>query len=341
MGKKSDNMFVIFGKSVELYFKNFKQFFKYMTFPVLGQVLGLLLIFSTAYLFSKSMPVLIQKYNLFDNFLVLISIILILCLPGLVIFLKAFWEYLVAYGAVNSMLDNLLKSGRVYDFSAHTELIKRRTVAFVGLWLLAGIFSILAICPLLWVPAGVIGIYLVLIFQAFTFEPELSPVGCLKKSFNLIKGHFAKTFILVMLSGGITYILIPNLFIYLLEKGTIIKLISDAITPIVASLPIEELNGLLAVAYIPSIKVSDLTYAIVTILFTQIVIQYSLPYRSLLWGIWYKELNKKSDLKGSSKKKPSKKRPSEKLMEETNKKFGQKRLDKNILQRAMEKEEDE
>ena len=47
------------------------------------------------------------------------------------------------------MLENMLRSGKVYDFDAHTELIKRRALSFIGLWMLFGIFSLVAICPLM------------------------------------------------------------------------------------------------------------------------------------------------------------------------------------------------
>ena len=81
------------------------------------------------------------------------------------IFVKSFWEYLVAYGAVNSMLENMLKSGKVYDFDAHTELIKRRTMPFVGLWFLFGFFSLISVIPFFWVPCGVLAVFFVLVFQ--------------------------------------------------------------------------------------------------------------------------------------------------------------------------------
>ena len=59
-----------------------------------------------------------------NNFGLLVLFAILITLPGLAIFVKAFWEYLVAYGAVNSMVENMLKSGKVYDFDAHTELVK-------------------------------------------------------------------------------------------------------------------------------------------------------------------------------------------------------------------------
>ena len=87
-----------------------------MSFPVLGQIAGLLLVFLITFIYTKNLPALILKFPVLDNFNTLILISILLTLPGLIIFVKAFWEYLVAYGAVNSMLDNMLKSGKVYDF---------------------------------------------------------------------------------------------------------------------------------------------------------------------------------------------------------------------------------
>lgn len=136
MAKKNKTPLGIFIESIGLYFSNFDKFVKYMTFPVLGQVGGLLLVLILTMIYTKHIP---QIENI--NILILLSILV--TLPGLLIFTKAFWEYLVAYGAVNSMLDNMLKSGKVYDFDAHTELIKRRSVPFVGLWFLFGVFSLL------------------------------------------------------------------------------------------------------------------------------------------------------------------------------------------------------
>ena len=187
MPKTKQTPLGILTESIGLYFSNFDKFLKYMSFPVLGQIAGLGLVFLFTYFYTKYIPELVEKYTILDNFNVLILISIALALPGLAIFVKAFWEYLVAYGAVNSMLDNMLKSGKVYDFDAHTELIKRRTLSFVGLWFLFGIFSFLALFPPFWIICAVFAVYFVLVFQVFTFEPALSPIGCVKRSLMLIK----------------------------------------------------------------------------------------------------------------------------------------------------------
>ena len=353
MTKKNKTPLGIFLESVGLYFSNFGKFVKYMTFPVLGQIAGLCIIFACTYIYSKNLPWLIQNYSAFNNFNTLVLMSIIVALPGTVILIKAFWEYLVAYGAINSMLENMLKSGRVYDFDAHTELIKRRSVPFVGLWFLFGIFSTLALIPIFWVPAGVLAVFFVLIFQVFTYEPELSPIGCARKSMLLIKGHFASTFMLMVLAGLLTYLFIPESVNTILEWVGGIKALSNCIIPVINELPVDELNNLLGYVYINPVKVEDIALFTVTTTIAQILIQYTLPLRSILWGMWYRELNGSLPKIEKPKKKSKTKKPSEKLMEESHKKFGNKeqaekdfdnnpkKLDRNILRRAMEKPDGE
>lgn len=322
----------IFIESIGLYFSNFDKFVKYMTFPVLGQIGGLLLVFTLSYLYAKYIP---ETLNF--NFLVLLAILV--TLPGIAIFMKAFWEYLVAYGAVNSMLENMLKSGRVYDFDAHTELIKRRTLPFIGLWFLFGIFSLLSLIPIFWVPCGILAVFFVLIFQVFTYEPELSPVGCAKKSMLLVHGHFASTFMLIALAGALTYVFVPQIIISICEILKVTDFLSGIVIPFVETLPISELNKFLEHYYMQPINVSEVAMFSVTTIIAQIFIQYTLPLRSILFGMWYRELN--GSLPSNEKKKSTRKirKPSEKLMEESHKKFVSKKLDRNILRRAMEKED--
>ena len=204
MAKKEQTPLNILTESLGLYISNFDKFTKYMTFPVLGQIAGLIIIFFTTYIYTTNINKLIERYPNLDsmNYLILFAILIVL--PGMAIFCKAFYEYLIAYGALNSMFENMTRSGRVYDFEAHTKLIKRRIIPFMGLWLLIGIFSIIAMCPLMWVICGILAVYLVLSFQVFTFEPEQSPVGCLKRSCLLIKGHFGSTFLLIAIIGALT-----------------------------------------------------------------------------------------------------------------------------------------
>jgi hypothetical protein len=208
-----------------------------MSFPVLGQIAGLGLVFLLTYFYAKNMPNIVEKVAILNDVKILFLILFLLVLPGLAIFMKAFWEYLVAYGAVNSMVENMLKSGKVYDFDAHTELVKRRTMTFVGLWFLFGIFSLISIIPFFWVPCGVLTVFFVLIFQIFTFEPEQTPFGYVKRSLELVKGHFLSTFFLLALVGALTYVFVPQLANLFFEYTNLTKIFSNMVLPIINELP--------------------------------------------------------------------------------------------------------
>ena len=331
MSKKNNTPLNLFMEAVGLYFSNFGKFMKYMTFPVLGQIIGLLLVFIITYFYTQYMPPLMENFPALNNFNVLILISIIITLPGLAIFCKAFWEYLVAYGAINSMCDNMQKSGKVYDFDAHTELIKRRTWPFICLWLLFSIFYFIALCPLFWVVCGILTVYFILIFQVFTFEPELSPVACVKRSLEIIKGHFFSTFTLLALVGALTYICIPQIFIKIFDSCGINHFLANAIIPFTSLIPMFSLEQY----GINSPSEFDVASFTIHTFLAQIIIQYTLPLRSILWSLWYKECSGKQ----VERKITSKKRPSEKLMESSHKKYGTKKLDKNILKRASEKDD--
>ena len=333
MAKKNKTPLGIFVESIGLYFSNFDKFVKYMTFPVLGQVGGLALVLILTMIYINHVPEI-------NNINILIMLSILVTLPGLLIFTKAFWEYLVAYGSINSMLDNMLKSGKVYDFEAHTELVKRRSVTFIGLWFLVGVFSILGSFPLFWVPACVIAIFCVLIFQVFKYEPDPSPIGCVKRSIQLVKGHFASTFMLMALVGALTYLFVPQIVNKLFEVLKLTDCFANMLMPFVEQLPIEDLNSFLALAYLPAISAKEIALFVVTTTVAQIFIQYTLPLRSILWGMWYEELNGSLSQTVEKPKKKSKKRPSEKLMEASKKKYSSKKLDRNILKRAMEKDDE-
>ena len=92
MSRKGNTPLGIFTESIGLYFSNFDKFVKYMTFPVLGQLAGLLLVFLLTYFYAKNMPTIIQKIPTLDNISLLLIISILIILPGLAIFVKSFFE---------------------------------------------------------------------------------------------------------------------------------------------------------------------------------------------------------------------------------------------------------
>ena len=59
MAKKTQTPLGILIESIGLYFSNFDKFIKYMTFPVLGQILGLTVIFTITYFYTQNIGALI------------------------------------------------------------------------------------------------------------------------------------------------------------------------------------------------------------------------------------------------------------------------------------------
>ena len=53
MTKKAKTPYGILTESIGLYFSNSNKFLKYMTFPVLSQAAGLLIIFITTYFYER------------------------------------------------------------------------------------------------------------------------------------------------------------------------------------------------------------------------------------------------------------------------------------------------
>lgn len=293
MAKIKNSVWGVFTQGLHLYFTNFGSFMKYMAFPVFGQLIGILVTLLTAFLYAANLPNFITKGGIFDNFSMIFLVLLIIIIPGLFIFAKAFWDYLVAYGAINSMVENMLKSGKVYDFPAHTELITRRTAGFIGVWIIYSILLFIGLCPLFWIIIGILFVYFVLVFQVFTFEPDKSPVECFQKSFMIIKGNFARTLGLLALLTVLTYWALPAFFNFLLTLGNIITFFAIPFDIGVQQLPIAQINNLLLqtpTAY----QITSLMIAkwLVEASLSSIIIFLTLPIRSICWALWYKNLNK-------------------------------------------------
>ena len=103
-----DNVWNIIGSGLKLYFKNIGEFTKYMLFPVFGQILGIALIV------LLTTGVLIWNPDV-KTASIAVILLLSAVVPGLILFTKAFWDFMVAYGALNSMTEALLDNGKLYE----------------------------------------------------------------------------------------------------------------------------------------------------------------------------------------------------------------------------------
>ncbi|MCI1273523.1 MAG: hypothetical protein LKG27_03710 [Clostridiaceae bacterium] len=338
MAKKEDkSIFQILFKSLEIYVMNLRQFITYMAFPVLGQLVGILMTMGAVFAYSSSLPSLVTKFQILNNFSAMTITVLLIAVPGMFILTKAFWDYMIAYGALNSMAQAAVVTGKVYDFKAHNDVVYSKIVPYLAIWLLFGIYTAVASIPfffLLWI----FFIYFVLIFQVFTFEDSVSPIGCFKKSFDLIKGKFARTFILMAILFGLTYYLITMGISVIFDFTNLTKIMSGLFSSWCSNLPLDSINHIGSHFQITVTSV-DIAKMMINQVAMLIAAGFTLPLRCIAWTLWYENLNDGFDNNIQKIEKKSK-RISKKKPKTTSFKIESRKIDPEIIRRArMEDDE--
>ena len=288
--KLKNSIFFILWEGIKIYFSNIDKFLLYMLFPVFGQVIGIALSFGLSLGFAEKVA---QKA---DSPAVALLMILLLAIPGLLIFAKAFWDYMVAYVALNSMTEGAVTTGKVYDLASHNEVATQRGWKYIGFLIILSVLMSLGSSIFFIIPGFVLWIYFILVFQIFTFEPDLSITDIFKRSFLLVKGNWARTFILMVVLGFFSmYILtegITVVFDYLnltASASSIFNFISNLI-------PLDLVNKILVHANQPIITNEMISKTIFVSVLGMIISGLTLPIRSICWSLWYKNL---SDVKGA------------------------------------------
>lgn len=294
---KNSIWFVLF-EGLKIYFSNIDKFILYMLFPVLGQVLGIALCFGLTLGLSDKIA---AKA---DSISSAILFILLLAIPGLLIFAKAFWDYVVAYVALNSMTEGAVTSGKVYDFKSHNEVATRRSFKYIGFLLILSVLMSLGTSIFFIIPGFVLWIYLILIFQIFTFEPDLSIWECYKKSFVLVKGDWGRTFSLMLILAFFSIFIITQGITVVFDYLNLTKSVCSIFDFIGKLLPLHTINHAFSYARLPyNITVEMVSNWIFVTILSCIVAGLTLPIRSICWSLWYKNL---SDIKDTEQVKDTK-----------------------------------
>lgn len=294
---KNSIWFVLF-EGLKIYFLNIDKFILYMLFPVLGQVLGIALCFGLTLGLSDKIA---AKADSISSAMLFI---LLLAIPGLLIFAKAFWDYVVAYVALNSMTEGAVTSGKVYDFKSHNEVATRRSFKYIGFLLILSVLMSLATSIFFIIPGFVLWIYLILIFQIFTFEPDLSIWECYKKSFVLVKGDWGRTFSLMLILAFFSIFIITQGITVVFDYLNLTKSVCSIFDFIGKLLPLHTINHAFSYARLPyNITVEMVSNWIFVTILSCIVAGLTLPIRSICWSLWYKNL---SDIKDTEQVKDTK-----------------------------------
>ena len=294
---KNSIWFVLF-EGLKIYFSNIDKFILYMLFPVLGQVLGIAICFGLTLGLSDKIA---AKADSISSAMLFI---LLLAIPGLLIFAKAFWDYVVAYVALNSMTEGAVTSGKVYDFKSHNEVATRRSFKYIGFLLILSVLMSLGTSIFFIIPGFVLWIYLILIFQIFTFEPDLSIWECYKKSFVLVKGDWGRTFSLMLILAFFSIFIITQGITVVFDYFNLTKSVCSIFDFIGKLLPLHTINHAFSYARLPyNITVEMVSNWIFVTILSCIVAGLTLPIRSICWSLWYKNL---SDIKDTEQVKDTK-----------------------------------
>lgn len=288
MAKKNITIFEIFLQSLGLYFSNIDRFMLYMAFPVFGQLLGMIITVSLIYFFANYNTVFLASMPMLQNQMYANIVIALILIPSIALLIKAFCDYMVAYSAVNSMTDNMLKSERVYDFPAHTLMVTRRGIAYWGLCLIFLSLILLTYIPIFMVFGWILLIYYAFIFQIFMFEPELSPSECFKKSASYVSNNFKRTFLMISLVGLFTYIIVPQIVLTFMTTLKTVDWLKSLVVPYITVPSLDSVNMVLSAMGVAQITPIQVATFIVQSLIIIVVIQLLLPLRVICMCLWYK-----------------------------------------------------
>ena len=305
MAKKKSNKFTgvfsIFFSSIKTYFLYLDQCFKYIAFPVLGQVIGIILICTCAYYFRTNIDNIKNISGFFEKDSNLIIVYIAVLLPFLLIFIKALYDYIIAFCSLNLLFYTVSNKKKIknVDFKSNNQIIERRLFQYVILMLIVTILIIIPpfifISPLIW-------LFLCLSFQVFSFEGNIGAAGSISRSFELVKSNIIPTIILLLLCYIVTYRFLPDMFIWLSEKISLSYFLINRCESFIQLLPLDNINNYLSIV---NIKLDSLTLAraITEGGISFIIIGFTLPFRCCCFTELYKlydnekikEISKESD----------------------------------------------
>lgn len=296
---KNSIWFVLF-EGLKIYFLNIDKFFLYMLFPVFGQIIGIALAMGLS---LSLMQTVVEKT---DNALTALLYVILLAVPGLLIFAKAFWDYMVAYVALNSMTEGAVTTGKVYDFQSHNEVATRRTMSYVVFLLVICALSSVGSTIFFIVPGFIVWIYLILAYQVFTFEPDLNITDILKRSFLLVKGSWFRTLAILAILTFFSIFIITQGVIVIFDFLNITNWICSILDEYTSMFPLELVNEILEYCNLQIITPTMISHLILTSALSFVVAGLTLPIRSICWTLWYMVLSdasaKKSPERTSGKK---------------------------------------
>lgn len=311
MARKKSNKFVgtfqIFLSSIKTYFLYLDQLLKYMAFPVFGQIISIILMFTLAYYFRLNMENLSGNSLFSGNINYLYIVFFIILIPLILVFMKSFYEYLIAFTALNTVFYTANKNkAKKIDFKACNGVITRRLGSYILLMLL---ITLLFILPPFSFFAPIIAFFLSFAFQVFALENGVSAINSIKRSFQIVAENIIPTLVMLVLCYLVTYEFLPKLFIWVSEKTSVIYFLMNMWENFFEITVVTNLKDIIDIinSTVPTLNLSldaiTVSRYVIETMITFIIVAFTLPLRCCCFTELYrlcdsnkiKEISKESD----------------------------------------------
>lgn len=280
MARKSGKISV-FGltfQGLKTYLNNLDIFFKYLAFPVLGLFGGIFLLFLINYFYIINLQKLESLNPLFSNPSIVLTFLILIIIPAFIVIIKALLDYIIAFGAINSMC--VVGEKRVEDIYFHKEVIKRRFLPFCLLIFILSLIFIIFSFPLLLPLLLISVIFLSLSVQVFTLEENSNFYSAIKKSIDLVKSNLWFVIGVLLIITFISYVAVPYLICWAIGKTPLLSYLALPVENYLLLFPVEMINDTFYnLGYKFSFDVLIFSEQIVYITIAMIVSMFMLPYR--------------------------------------------------------------
>lgn len=292
MARKKTNNFIevfkIFFSSIKTYFMYLDQTSKALAFPIFGQFISVILIFTITYFVSENASQIMSMIPFLNSDAAFFTTFIIILLPFFIIFLKAFYDYIILFSSLNLVFytNSNKKKIKNLDFESYNNSIQRRLFKYIILMIIS-------------VPLMIIAPFLVLIYQVFAMENDISPIGAIKRSIKMIKANFIPAVIMIVLCYIVTYGFLPALFMWVCQKISLYYFVLSCCERFLTLLPAESYTlqvdlGIIN-EYINEI-ISPLSIAgfLTKSTFASLIIGFTLPFRCCCFTELYRLFDAKN-----------------------------------------------
>ncbi|MEI7473230.1 MAG: hypothetical protein WCK67_00490 [bacterium] len=297
-----------------------------MLFPIIGHIIGISWIFCGCYYIETGYLSHFPQQTLIRFMPLLILGLLLVLAPGFLLFMKAFWELLIAIISTILLSEDVIKGTKLKKLQEYSSAVKLKSKEYIYLLLLVSvlwlicllgpailfgsltlvglpipfaIFGLVFLSFISFISLGIISIFISLSNQVFAFE-KYSSFGYLKKSWQIVNNNFGKICGFIILFSIIS-ILISSSFSYLLSflgvNSFLVKILNNGVQYYIKSI----INFFVVDKVILSQITLEAPKSIVALIINFVMGTLLLPFGSVCFTLLYQSFNSK--VSGKKKKK--------------------------------------